>query len=751
MIDDKFLKPYDPNSTEDAIYEKWENSGYFNPDVCIEKGVTTEDAEKFSIVLPPPNVTGTLHIGHASMLAIEDIVVRYNRMLGKRTLWIPGTDHAAIATQVKVEKLLQKEGVRRHELGREKFLDRVDQFAQESHDTIVNQVRKMGSSVDWSREAFTLDEPRRKAVFTAFQNMFNDGLIYQKDKVINWDPKGQTVVSDDEVDHTEGKGKLYYFKYSADFPITIATTRPETKFGDTAIAVNPKDERYSEFIGQTLETDFMGTKLEIKVFADPEIDMKFGTGAVGVTPAHSMTDYDMSVRNNLPLKQVINEYAKMETPNTPEVDGKKTTEAREIIVDWLEEKGLMEKIEEVDQSISTAERTGAVIEPLPKLQWFIDVNKEFAMKNSQIEGIKDGDTVTLKQLMKQVITNSQIEIIPERFGKVYFQWIDNLHDWCISRQIWYGHRIPVWYRKNDGSEADAENHDEIMVSNEQPEGEGWVQDPDTLDTWFSSGLWTFSTLGWPEETNDFKNYHPTNLMETGYDILFFWVARMILMSTYHIGQIPFEKVYLHGLIRDTQNRKMSKSLGNIIDPLDMSEKYGADAVRMSLIIGTGPGNDSKMSEDKIRAYKKFSNKIWNASRFVLENVSDEVLSQIPENISLDVLSAYNFAETHMKHMEELKTQLGDITDDIENYRFYLAGEKLYHYFWHTFADVIIEEAKKEIEEGGDKAESAQKMLYVILINTLKAMHPFIPFVTEEIWQALPKKDSDLLMVSKWVK
>jgi valyl-tRNA synthetase len=750
MIDDKFLKPYDPIKTEDTIYRKWMDSGFFNPDVCIEKGVTDANADKFSIVLPPPNVTGTLHIGHAAMLTIEDIAVRYNRMLGKKTLWIPGTDHAAIATQVKVEKILQKEGVRRHDLGRDKFLERVDQFAQESHDAIVNQIKKMGSSVDWTREAFTLDAPRKKAVFTAFENMYSDGLIYQKNKVINWDPKGQTVISDDEVDHTESKGKLYYFKYSADFPITIATTRPETKFGDTAIAVNPKDDRYSKLIGQTIKTDFMGTELEIKIIEDREVDMEFGTGAVGVTPAHSMSDYDMSIRHELPIRQVINEYAKMETPDTPEVHGKKTSEARVIIATWLEEKGLIEKVEEIDQSISTAERTGAIIEPLPKLQWFINVNKEFPMKNSKIDGIKDGDIVTLKKLMLQSVQNEQIEIIPERFEKVYYNWIENLHDWCISRQIWYGHQIPVWYRNSDGTDASSENHDELQISEIKPEGENWIQDSDTLDTWFSSGLWTFSTLGWPEKTADLKTYHPTTLMETGYDILFFWVARMILMSTYHIGDIPFEKVYLHGLVRDTKNQKMSKSLGNVIDPLDMSVKYGSDAVRMSLIIGTGPGNDSKIAEDKIRAYKKFSNKIWNASRFVLENMADEVVSEIPEKINFDEIVKMKLTVEHQKHIDELQTQLTDITLDLENYRYYLAGEKLYHYFWHTFADVIIEEAKKDIELGGEKGISAQKMLYSILVISLKSMHPFIPFITEEIWQSLPKKEIELLMVSKWV-
>jgi valyl-tRNA synthetase len=729
-MNEKFLKPYNPSETEDKIYQMWLDSGFFNPDKCIEQGVTSAEAEKFSIVLPPPNVTGTLHIGHASMLAIEDIAVRYNRMLGKRTLWLPGTDHAAIATQVKVEKILQKEGLRKHDLGREDFLKRVDAFAQESHDTIVNQIKKMGSSVDWSREAFTLDEARQKAVFTAFKNMYEDGLIYRKNKIVNWDPKGQTVVSDDEVNHEERKGKLYYFKYSADFPITIATTRPETKLGDTAVAVNPEDARYNEYIGQTFAIDFMGTNLEIKIIGDEEVDSEFGTGAVGVTPAHSQVDANIAARHGLEEKQVINEYAKMDTPDSPEIDGKKTTEAREIIIKYLEDNNLIEKTEEIDQNISVAERTGGIIEPLPKLQWFIDVNKEFSMKNSQIEGLKDGDTVTLKTLMQTVVKNEQIEIIPDRFEKTYFHWIDNLRDWCISRQIWYGHRIPVWYKGK-----------ELKVSQESP-GEDWVQDEDTLDTWFSSGLWTFSTLGWPEQTDDLKNYHPTNLMETGYDIIFFWVARMILMSTYHLGQIPFEKVYLHGLVRDTQNRKMSKSLGNIIDPLDMSEKYGADAVRMSLIIGTGPGNDSKMSEDKIRAYKKFSNKIWNATRFVLENTQEDVLNNLDDGISLQIS---DLEKDHQKYLDEFTKEIADITDDIENYRYYLAGEKLYHYFWHTFADVIIEDTKENMNE------SAQKLLYTILVNTIKALHPFIPFVTEEIWQALPKKDSEMLIVSAWPK
>ncbi len=747
MIDDKFLKPFNSEEIEDKIYSIWESSNFFNPDTCIEKGISNPEADYFSIVLPPPNVTGTLHIGHASMLSIEDIAVRYNRMIGKRTLWLPGTDHAAIATQVKVEKILQKEGIRKHDLGREEFLKKVDQFAQKSHDTIMNQVKKMGSSVDWSREAFTLDSQRRIAVYTAFKKMYNDGLIYQKNKIINWDPKSQTVVSDDEVIHESNKGKLYYFKYSKDFPITIATTRPETKLGDTAVAVNPDDSRYGKYIGQKFTIDFMGTELNITIIADPEIDAEFGTGAVGITPAHSMTDYEIAERNNLDSVQVINEYGKMQTPDSPLIDGKKTTEAREIILNYLSENNLLEKTEDIDQNISLSERTNAVIEPLPKLQWFINVNKNFELKHSEIEGIQSGSTVNLKQLMKKVIDNNQIEIIPERFGKTYFNWINNLRDWCISRQIWYGHQIPVWYRKSDGSKADSENFDEFFVDTNPPTGENWHQDSDTLDTWFSSGLWTFSTLGWPNETDDLKNYHPTSLLETGYDILFFWVARMILMSTYNLGQIPFKKVYLHGLVRDQQNRKMSKSLGNVIDPLEMISKYGADAVRLSLIIGTGPGNDSKMAEDKIKAYKKFSNKIWNATRFVLENTDDAVIDQMPQNFNLDELIKLDLDKKFQNYIDIFSATIRDITDDLENYRYYLAGEKIYHYFWHTFADIIIEESKKDFST--NLKADAQKLNYMFLVILMKVMHPFIPFVTEEIWQSLPQKDSDILMVSKW--
>ncbi|ETB63666.1 MAG: hypothetical protein O210_OD1C00001G0127 [Parcubacteria bacterium RAAC4_OD1_1] len=719
-IDPKLLKPYDPKETEDRIYKMWEESGFFNPDVCIEKGMTDKDAETFSMVLPPPNVTGTLHLGHAATLTIEDIMTRFARMKGYKTLWLPGTDHAAIATQSKVEKILEKEeGKRKGDLGREEFLKRVNQFAQESHDTIINQSKKMGASLDWSREAFTLDEKRNLAVRTAFKKMYDDGLIYRGHRIVNWDPKGQTVISDDEIVYEERKAKLYTFKYSNDFPIYISTTRPETKVGDTAVAVHPNDERYKKYIGKTYEIkDFCGVSLNIKIVADESVEKEFGTGALGVTPAHSQIDADIATRHKLDTKQVINEFAKM-TVGDERILNKKTIEAREVIVNFLRENNLLEKEEEVTQNISTAERTGGIIEPLPKLQWFIDVNKP----------IKERDNKSLKELMLEAVRSKEVNIIPNRFEKVYYNWIENLRDWCISRQIWYGHRIPVWYKG-----------EEIYCGVETPNGNGWEQDSDTLDTWFSSGLWTFSTLGWPDlNASDFKTYHPTNMLETGYDILFFWIARMILMSTYLLGEVPFKNVYLHGIVRDAQGRKMSKSLGNSLDPLELTAKYGADAVRMSLIIGTGPGNDSKMSEDKIRAYKNYANKLWNITRFVLSNT---------ENIKNENFN--NYVDVDKKLIDEIDKLIIEITKEMDEYKFYLVGEKIYQYTWARFADIILEESKNIFENGAEKEILSRKhFLLYTLEKILKILHPFMPFVTEELWGMFLKENKKLLMIEKW--
>lgn len=696
---EKLLKPYDPANTEKRIYELWEKSGFFNPN-----NLPGERKEAFTIMMPPPNVTGVLHMGHALMVTLEDIMIRYKRMQGYKTLWLPGTDHAAIATQSKVEKEIQKkEGKSRHDLGREEMLKRIKEFAQQSHDTIVSQVRTMGASCDWSREAFTLDEKRNLAVNTIFKQMYDDGLIYRGNRIVNWDPKGQTTISDDEIVYEERMSKLYTFKYSADFPISISTSRPETKVGDVAVAVHPDDARYTEYVGKEYDLQFAGVPIHIKIIADKEVDPAFGTGALGVTPAHSMIDWEMADRHDLPRPQVINEYAKMSVGGE-NLLGKKTTEAREVIVSWLRENNLLEKEEDIKQNVSTAERTGGIVEPLPKLQWFINVNKP----------IPERENKTLKELMRGPFENKEIEIIPDYFSKTYFHWIENLRDWCISRQIWYGHRVPVWYKG-----------EEIYCGTEAPQGEDWKQDEDTLDTWFSSGLWTFSTLGWPEKTKDLTDFHPTDVLETGYEILFFWVARMVLMTKYALNKIPFKKVFLHGTVRDGQGRKMSKSLGNGIDPLDIAEKFGADAGRMALIVGTAPGTDSKISEDKIKGYKNFANKIWNITRFVLDNTDENNSENIIEN----------------ELVKEFKKISEDITSDMDNYRFHLASEKIYQYIWHRFADEIIEESKKDIK--------IKSVLLPIWIDCIKTLHPFMPFVTEEIWSMLPIQNKNLLMIENW--
>lgn len=705
-MNEKFLKPYNSAGTEDAIYQMWLESGYFNPDKLPER-----HKDPYTIILPPPNVTGTLHMGHAAMLAIEDILIRYKRMRGYKTLWLPGTDHAAIATQSKVEKELEKkEGKRRHDLGREEFLNRVNAFAQASHDTIVNQVKKMGASVDWSREAFTLDEKRSFAVRTAFKTMYDLGLIYRGNRIINWDPKGQTTISDDEIVYKEEKAKFYYFKYG---PFTIGTSRPETKFGDKYVVMHPDDKRYADYKhGQKIELEWINGPITATVIKDTSIDMEFGTGVMTITPWHSMIDHEIAERHGLDGEQIIDKLGKL-LPVAGEFAGMKITEARKKIVEKLAAKGLLEKEEDYTHQVATAERTGGIIEPQVMLQWFIAVNKKFTTKG--------GKETTLKDMMISAVKGGDIKIMPDQFERVYYNWINNLRDWCISRQIWYGHRIPVWYKG-----------DELHVGTEAPAGDDWKQDEDTLDTWFSSGLWTFSTLGWPEQTTDLATFHPTSVLETGYDILFFWVARMILMTGALLDTIPFKTVYLHGLVRDAKGRKMSKSLDNIIDPLDMIAKYGADATRLSLIIGNGPGNDLKLSEDKVKGYKHFANKLWNITRYVLTATEGETLDK------------------DFKMPKELADLVADVTSDIENYRLYLAGEKLYHYAWHEFADKILENSKKILAEGTDAEKENQKQyLLGTLATLLKALHPFIPYVTEEIWKEMPISDRKLLIIEEW--
>ena len=896
-IPEKLLKPYNPLETEDRIYSLWLKSGFFNPDMCIEKGVTAPDAEPFSIVLPPPNVTGTLHTGHALMLVIQDIMVRFARMQGKRTLWLPGTDHAAIATQSKVEKILEKEeGKRKSDLGREAFLKRVEQFAQESHDTIVGQAKRMGASLDWSREAFTLDNKRNTAVRTAFKRMYEEGLIYRGHRIVNWDPKGQTVISDDELVYTEEKTKLYYLKYG---PFVIGTARPETKFGDKYVVMHPDDVRYAKYKnGEKLTLEWINGPIEATIIKDPMIDMQFGTGVMTITPWHSVADFELAEKYKLDKEQIIDKYGKL-LPVADEFSGMKITEARGKIIEKLAAKGLVEKIEDYTHNIATAERTGATIEPQVMNQWFINVNKPIASRGNK----------TLKELMLAPVHDGQIKIVPDRFENVYFNWINNLRDWCISRQIWYGHRIPVWYDKAGGihlprekkvvflrhgqSEANAadvydslgsapltekgkeqareagkklqgrafskvfcsdmiraketarivcqelgipeatahqelrevfggdlegklrndyplllamfenktgETFDELVarakkawqlisaddsdgdilvighqsflcvmravmngVNTEEklyayrkkwrmgnattreytlsldPIGDDLVQDEDTLDTWFSSGLWTFSTLGWPNNSPDFKTYHPTTILETGHDIIFFWVARMILMSTYLLGDVPFKTVYLHGLVRDEKGRKMSKSLGNIVDPIMLIDKFGTDALRMAMIVGVGPGSDSNLGDEKIKAYSKFANKLWNIARFVMEN-ADKSKVESPKSKILDA--------DDKATLDEIDTLLKEITKEMGEYKFYLVAEKLYHYVWHTFADVVIERSKKKIIENSG-ADSARRMLIEALPILLKALHPFMPYITEELWCLTADKKDVMLMVEKW--
>jgi valyl-tRNA synthetase len=720
-INPKLLAPYNPADTESRIYSMWEESGFFNPDVCLERGIIKSDAKSYTIMMPPPNATGVLHMGHAMFLTLQDILIRHKRMSGYKTLWLPGTDHASIATQSKVEgEIKKKEGKSRHDLGREELLKRIDTFVEENRNTMTSQMRIMGASCDWSREAFTLDEKRNLAVRTMFKKMYDDGLIYRGHRIINWDPKGQTTIADDEIVYEERKAKMYTFKYSPDFPITISTTRPETKVGDVAVAVHPDDTRYTEFVGKEYDIVFCNVPIHIKIIADSAVEKDFGTGALGVTPAHSITDWEIADRHNLPRPQVINEYAKMMVGDE-NLLGKKTTEAKEIIVQWLKDQNLLESEVEIDQNISTAERTGGIVEPMPKLQWFVDVNK-----------VIPGRDKSLKDIMRQPLEKGDIKIVPDYFDKTYFHWIDNLRDWCISRQIWYGHQIPVWYKGE-------ESNSEIYCGIEAPNGDGWIQDPDTLDTWFSSALWTFSTLGWPDQTKDLQTYHPTDVLETGYEILFFWVARMIMMSGYALDQIPFHTVYIHGTVRDGKGQKMSKSLGNGIDPLDIAQKFGADAGRMALIVGTAPGTDSKIDENKIKGYKNFANKIWNITRFVQTNTKDLDLNC---GLTLDDAKIYS----------DWKIVAKKITNNIENYQIHLAADSIYHYIWDTFASTILEDSKSLLNSDDISVKNSRmKLLYLLLTETITVLHPFMPFVTEEIWQII-NQDKDVLplMTNSWV-
>lgn len=719
-------KAYDAASVEKDIFKAWEASGAFAPQ---------GNGEPYCIVLPPPNRTGTLHLGHAVMLAVEDLLIRFHRMAGRKTYWIPGTDHAAISTQVKVEQMLIKEGMKdpRRELGREKFLEKVRAFAQSSRDTIVDQCKAMGSSMDWTREKYTLDDDRNKAVNAVFAMMHEDGLIERGFRVVNWDPQFKTTLSDDEVLHKETQAELVTFTYDKDFPIAISTTRAETKFGDTAVAVHPDDPRYEKFVGQTLKATYCGKPITVTVVADKDVDPAFGTGALGVTPAHSMIDADMAERHGLPMVQVIGPDGRMTDEAGPGFAGLTTLEARKKAIETLEAAGCVRKKETVAQNLMVAERGEGIVEQLPMKQWFIRVNKPFKLRQNTLGKWKKGDEVTLKELMRHAVESKQTTIVPGRFEKTYFHWIDNLRDWCISRQIWFGHRIPVWY-KDEG----------IKVSAVSP-GDGWEQDPDTLDTWFSSGLWTFSTLGWPDnasvdtkgnlvKTGELAEFHPTSVLETGYDILFFWIARMVLMSTYALGEVPFKDVYLHGLVRDEQGRKMSKSLGNVIDPLTMIAKYGTDAVRLALVLGTTPGQDQKLSEEKIEGFRNFTNKLWNISRFILMQIGDAKPSKpVPTTL----------ADTWI--LARLADVTASVTKKVETYELSSAGEELRDFTWGDLADWYLEIAKVQSKDVG--AQGIAPILTHVLKTVLALWHPFMPFVTEYVWKTAGFEGQ--LLVAPW--
>ncbi len=706
-------KTYNPSDHEDKIYQIWEKSGFFNPD-----NLSLDDkAPAYTIVLPPPNITAKLHIGHSCMLAIEDLLIRYHRMNGFRTLWIPGTDHAAIATQMVVEKKIFTEtGKTRHDLGKEKLLEEVWSFLKNTQKDILHQTKKMGSSLDWSREAFTLDDDRKKAVAKMFVDMYREGVIYRGERIVNWCPHCHSTLADDEVEYKEQDAKIYTFKYSDDFPIAISTTRPETKLGDTAVAVNPKDERYQSFIGKEYPVNFCGQDLKIKIIADRNVEMDFGTGALGVTPAHSMVDWQMAQAQDLPIIKVINEDGLI-YDNFGKFSGLKAKEARELIVKELTENNLLIKTEDLKNNLSICYRCDTPIEPLPSKQWFVSVDHKIARLGNK----------SLKEKALEASLNGEINFVPERFGRIYQNWMENLHDWCISRQIWFGHEIPVWYKG-----------EEIYCGLEAPVEEGWVKDDNTLDTWFSSGMWTFSTLGWPDnyqdgaKTNDLLKFHPTQILETGYEILTLWVSRMIMMSFFALGEIPFETVYLHGTILDKKGKKMSKSKGNGVDPIDAINSYGADALRLSLLMGATPGNDSRYSEEKIESKRNFINKLWNISRYILSTVDQTKLEtdiyQTPE--------AKTLADKWI--LGELSNIQHRLKVALKNLEFSLAAEDLLDFTWNKLADWYLEIAKIE----KDKDE----ILTYLLKNILVLWHPFIPFVTETIWQQLEDK---LLLVKQW--
>lgn len=705
-------KAYAAKKYEDRIYKKWEDSGAFTPEIDPKK-------KSFTISMPPPNATGTLHLGHSIMLAIEDIMIRHKRMQGYSALWLPGTDHAAIATQNKVEKLLAEKGKDRHKMGREKFLEEVRKFVADSQATIKQQVRKMGSSCDWTRERYTLDDQLSKAVLTVFERMYKDELIYRGHRLVNWCPRCESTLADDEVEHKDVQGHFHHIKYpikDSDEYIEIATTRPETMLADTAVAVHPKDKRYKKLIGKIAILPLVGR--EIPIIADDYVDIELGTGALKITPAHDPNDFEIGQRHNLETINILNEDGTLNEDAGKEYKDMDRFEARKKVVKALEDGDFLLKVEDHMHSVGHCYRCDTQIEPFISLQWFIDVNKPAI------------DGKSLKEKSIEVVKDGSIKILPDRFDKTYYHWMENLHDWCISRQIWWGHRIPVWY---------CEKCKEVIVATETPSkckcgSSKLKQDEDTLDTWFSSALWTFSTLGWPDNKEELEYFHPTSVMETGYDILFFWIARMILMTTYTLGEIPFETVYLHGLIRTKDGEKMSKSKPETcIDPLDMIENYGADALRLGLVIGSTPGNDTRLYEEKIASYRNFVNKLWNSARYVFMNIEKEDYSVTIE----DVLES-DLSKTDKWILTRLNEVIESVTKKLDKYALSDAGNEIYEFMWGEYCDWYLEMSK---------VKKNTKVLAYVLKQILVLLHPFVPFVTEAIWEHLDQKD--MLITTAW--
>jgi len=705
-------KNYDPKEFEERLYSMWQEKGYFTPEI-------DKDKKPYTIVLPPPNITGRLHLGHALDDTIQDIIIRTKRMQGYSTLWLPGEDHASIATEVKVENELLKQGLKKREMGREAFLEKVWEWSTEYRQKIAEQVKKLGCSCDFTREAFTMDENLNKAVRTIFVKLYNDGLIYQGNRIINWCPKCKTAISDAEIEYNEQEGSFWYVKYQiagSDDYVVIATTRPETMLGDTAIAVNPKDERYTALIGKKAILPLLNK--EIPVIADDYVDMEFGTGALKITPAHDPNDYLVGKRHNLPEPNILHEDGSINLKGS-KYDGLDRYEARKIIVEDLKKSGNLLKIESHDHNVGCHDRCGEVIEPMTSKQWFVKMEP-------------------LAKPAIEVVKNKTIKFVPERFDKTYFNWMENIQDWCISRQLWWGHRIPVYYCQDCGEVIASVD---TVTKCTKCGSSNVEQDNDVLDTWFSSALWPFSTLGWPDETPDLKYFYPNNTLVTGYDIIFFWVARMIFCGLYCMDDIPFDNVLIHGIVRDSEGRKMSKSLGNGVDPLEVIEQYGADALRFTLINGNTPGNDIRYYPERVESSRNFANKIWNASRFVLMYLDKDLMEKYKDSRN------YSVADKWI--MSKANNLTKEITENIEKFELGLASQKAYDFIWGEFCDWYIELVKPVLYGEEEEAKGvALNVLHDTLLKSLQLLHPFMPFITEEIFTHLDS-GYESIAISKW--